>query len=103
MITMLTKLSALASGITDLGRRKESGEAGPLIMHGHTVSVLLLLSVGQLNYVLKTSSNELLSQMHTCPVLFGLSWMTKTQTDCTGIHKQHTYESDAQTGDFICL
>lgn len=37
MITMLTELSALASGITDSGR-----EADPLILLGHTISIVFL-------------------------------------------------------------
>lgn len=48
MITMLTELSALASGITDSGKEKETREAGPLIMHGHTVSILFLLRLAGL-------------------------------------------------------
>lgn len=41
--------------------------------------------------------------MYTCPVLFGLSWMTKIQTDCAGKHKQPTYDSYARMRDLIRL
>lgn len=70
MITMLTELSALASGITDSG-----GEAEPLILLGHTISVFLWRPTCLITCLdcLQTSSFH--KMQLTCPVAFGSSRM----------------------------
>lgn len=98
VITMLTELSAVASGITGSGRGKEAMKAGPLIMHGHTISIVFLWKLASLKRLQTSSFHKL---MYTCPLVFSSSRMTNMNTNSLHRHSEAVHIFQMQRSNFF--